>query len=307
MKTVRILFASLATLAMLAPAAPAQGEKKQPSKPALEPLWPDGAPGAKGTSAADVPGVVIYLPPKDKANGAAVVICPGGGYQHLAIDYEGYDVAAWLNTHGVAGIVLRYRLGPKYHHPTQLHDAQRAIRFTRSHGKDWGIDPGRVGILGFSAGGHLASTAGTHFDRGLVDAKDPIDRLSSRPDFMILMYPVITLEGPYAHGGSRNNVLGKDAGAQLIQNLSNDKQVTADTPPTFLVHTSEDSGVPPENSVLFYLALHKNKVPAELHIYEKGRHGLGLGPSGLPYASWPERCIAWMQSRALLAGDTNSK
>jgi acetyl esterase/lipase len=301
MKTFAICVSSLAFLLASFTALQAQDGKKEPGKPPLEPLWPDGAPGAKGNAATDIPAVMVYLPAKDKANGAAIVICPGGGYGGLAIDHEGYQIANWLNDHGIAGIILKYRLGPKYHHPSQLHDAQRAIRYTRAHAKEWGIDPGRVGILGFSAGGHLASTAGTHFDRSQPDAKDAIDRLSCRPDFMVLMYPVITLTGPYAHGGSRNNLLGQKPDPQLVESLCNDKQVTADTPPTFLVHTSQDTGVPPENSVLFYLALSKHKVPAELHIYEKGKHGLGLGPRELPYASWSERCIAWMQSRNLLS------
>jgi acetyl esterase/lipase len=282
-------------------AAWAGGGTKDAAKPAPKALWPDGAPGAKGKDQGDVPAVMVYLPAKDKANGAAVVIFPGGGYGALAMDHEGHQIATWLNSHGIAGIVVRYRLGPKYHHPTELRDAQRAIRYTRAHAKEWGIDPGRVGILGFSAGGHLASTAGTHFDRGQADASDPIDRPSCRPDFMVLMYPVITLTGPYAHVGSRNNLLGKDQEPSIVEGLCNDKQVTKDTPPTFLVHTSEDTGVPPQNSVLFYLALMKNKVPAELHIYEKGHHGLGLGPRQLPYASWADRCIAWMQARGLLA------
>lgn len=270
-------------------------------KPAWKPLWPEGAPGAKGEDDKDIPAVLVYLPPADKANGAAVVICPGGGYGALAMDHEGHQIARWLNSHGVAGIILKYRLGPKYNHPTQLHDAQRGLRHARAHAKEWNIDPNRVGILGFSAGGHLASTAGTHFDRGQTDAKDPIDRLSARPDFMVLLYPVITFDGPFAHVGSRNNLLGKNPAPDLVENLCNDRQVTKDTPPTFLVHTTEDSGVPPENSVLFYLALARHKVPAEMHIYEKGRHGLGLGPRDLPFSSWPDRCVAWLAGRGLLA------
>ncbi len=273
--------------------------QESPSVP-WQPLWPDGAPDAMGKEAGDVPAVMAYLPSKEKATGAAVVIFPGGGYGALAMDHEGVQVARWLNKHGIAGMVVRYRLGPKYHHPTELHDAQRAIRYTRAHAKEWGIDPERVGILGFSAGGHLASTAGTHFDMGQPQAVDAVDKLGCRPSFMVLLYPVITLSGPYAHVGSRNNLLGKNAPTQLVENLSNDQQVSKDTPPTFLVHTTEDKGVPPENSVLFYLALVKNKVPAELHIYEKGRHGLGLGPKELPFASWPERCIAWLESRGVL-------
>lgn len=276
------------------------GDAPKAKTPPVQPLWPDGAPGAKGKDPGDIPGVMAYLPPMAKANGAAVVICPGGGYGALAMDHEGHQIARWLNDHGIAGIILRYRLGPKYNHPTQLHDAQRAVRFTRGHAKDWHIDPARVGILGFSAGGHLASTAGTHFDRGQTDAQEATDKQSCRPDFMVLLYPVITLTGPHAHVGSRNNLLGKNPDPALVESLCNDKQVTKDTPPTFLVHTTEDTGVPPENSILFYLALAKNKVPAEMHVFEKGRHGLGLGPKELPFAAWPGQCIAWLQGRGFL-------
>jgi acetyl esterase/lipase len=266
------------------------------------PLWSDAIPGAKGTTAADVPLIWVHLPPEDKATGAAVVICPGGGYGHLAMDHEGHAVAEWLNSFGVAGIVLQYRLAPKYHHPIPLTDAAGAMRLTRAEAKTWHIDPERVGILGFSAGGHLASTVGTHFDAGLKDAKDPIDRESSRPDFLILGYPVITLTGPYAHAGSRRNLLGDAPDPQLVEDLSNEKQVTPRTPPTFLVHTTEDKGVPPENSILFYRALRQHKIPAEMHIYEKGAHGLGLGVgrTELPFKSWPQRCEAWLQGRGLL-------
>ncbi len=278
---------------------------QEAAKPPLQPLWPNDTPGATGKQPGDIPGIYVYLPAKDKANGTAIVICPGGGYGNLAMDHEGTQVAAWLNGQGVAGIILKYRLGPKYHHPIELQDAQRAIRTVRTNAKEWGVDPGRVGILGFSAGGHLASTAGTHFDRGQTDAKDPIDKQSCRPDFMILLYPVITLQGPYAHVGSRNNLLGKNPDPQVVESLCNEKQVTKDTPPTFIAHTTADTGVPPENSVLFYMALSKNKVPAEMHIYEKGKHGLGLGPRELPFSSWPDRCVAWMQSRNLLP--TNKK
>jgi acetyl esterase/lipase len=284
---------SLAALLLAVPLADAQPKKYA--------LWPDGAPGAVGKKPEDTPGVTVYLPPDDKANGAAVVICPGGGYGFLAMDHEGHQVARWLNSLGVAGVILQYRIAPRYHHPAPLQDAQRALRFTRAHAKEWGIDPHRVGILGFSAGGHLASTAATHFDDGRADATDPIDRQGCRPDFAVLVYPVITLEGPYAHVGSRNNLLGKHAkDEKLIDYLSNEKQVTARTPPTFLAHTSEDTGVPPENSVLFYLALHNAGVPAELHVFQKGQHGLGLGPRQLPFSRWPGLCAAWMRQRQIL-------
>jgi acetyl esterase/lipase len=281
--------------------------KDKPKKPAgkgvgmrvdLQPLWSSDAPGAKGKEPGDIPGVYVYR--ADKGNGAAVVVCPGGGYTGLAMNHEGVQIADWLNAQGITAVVLKYRLGPKYNHPVELGDAQRAIRFVRAYAEKLKIDPKRVGILGFSAGGHLASASGTHFDSGVKDAKDTIDRLSCRPDFMVLLYPVITFSGPYTHIGSRNNLLGKNPDPKLIELLSNEKQVTKDTPPTFLVHTSEDSGVRPENSVLFYLALKKNNVPAELHIYEKGRHGLGLGEKDTPFASWPDRCIAWMKGRGFL-------
>jgi acetyl esterase/lipase len=293
----------LLAIALVIPAfAHAQPAKKKDDspRPATQPLWPDGAPGAQGKEAGDIPGIMVYPAPAEIATGTAIVVCPGGGYGALAMDHEGHQIAQWLNKNGIFAVVVKYRLGPKYRYPSQLHDAQRAIRHVRHHASDWKIDPQKVGILGFSAGGHLTSTVLTQFDKGNPEAKDPIDRQSSRPDFGVLMYPVITLTGPYAHGGSRNNLLGKDADPQLIDSLCNEKRVTKETPPTFLIHTSEDTAVPPENSVLFYMALQKHKVPAEMHIYEKGRHGLGLGPADLPYSSWPDRCLAWLTNRGFL-------
>jgi acetyl esterase/lipase len=271
-------------------------------KPKVELLWPDGAPGAVGAEDKDKPAITVFLPPADKANGAAVVVCPGGGYGHLADSYEGHDPARWLNSLGVAAFVLRYRIAPRYRHPAPLQDAQRALRTIRARAAEWHVNPHRIGIWGFSAGGHLAATAGTHFDDGQRDAADPVERMSCRPDFLILCYPVITLEGPYAHRGSRLNLLGKDreSDARLIENLSNEKQVTDKTPPTFLFYTDADAGVVPENSVLFYLALRKAKVPAELHIYEKGNHGVGLAPKDPVLSSWPERLAAWLNGRGLL-------
>lgn len=266
------------------------------AKPTPQPLWPNGAPGAMGETAADKPSITVYLPPADKANGAAVVICPGGGYGALAMDHEGHQIGRWLNGLGIAGIIVQYRHAPKYRHPMPLTDAQRAIRTVRANAKAWKIDPNKVGILGFSAGGHLASTAATQFDAGDPKAKDPIDQLGCRPDFAILVYPVITLTGPHAHGGSRNNLLGKDADAKLIESLCNDKRVTAQTPPTFLTHTKEDKAVPVENSVLFHEACKAAKVPTELHVYEKGRHGLGLGPKDLEFSQWPSRCEEWLRT-----------
>jgi acetyl esterase/lipase len=267
----------------------------------VELLWPGGAPGAKGDADGDKPSLTIYLPPQNKATGAAVVICPGGGYGHLAMDHEGHQVAQWLNSLGVAGFILKYRhRGTGYGHPAPLQDAQRAIRMVRSRAKEWSVRPDRIGIMGFSAGGHLASTAGTHFDKGKPDAADPVDRASCRPDFMVLVYPVISFTEPFTHVGSRKNLLGENPDPKLVESLSNEKQVTAETPPTFLVHTNEDPGVPAENSVAFYLALRRAKVPAEMHIYAKGPHGFGLGKKGEPMATWPDRCVDWMRGRGLL-------
>lgn len=271
------------------------------AEPPVVLLWPDGAPGAKGSEEADKPALTIYLPPREKATGAAVVICPGGGYGNLAMDHEGRQVAQWLNSNGVAGFILKYRhRGMGYGHPAPLHDAQRAIRLVRNRAKEWSILPDRIGIMGFSAGGHLASTAGTHFDKGKADAADPIDRTSCRPDFMILVYPVISLTEPFSHGGSRKNLLGTQPAPDLVESLSNEKQVTPQTPPTFLLHTDQDSGVPAENSVAFYLALRRAKVPAEMHIYAKGPHGFGLGKKGEPVSTWPDRCVDWMRGLGLL-------
>jgi len=269
----------------------------------VEPLWSDGAPGAKGSEDGDKPTLTIYLPPGEKATRAAVVICPGGGYGHLAMDHEGHQIAQWLNSFGVAGFILQYRhskSGAGYGHPAPLQDAQRAVRTVRARAKDWNVDPGRIGILGFSAGGHLASSAGTHFQNRYSDAKDSIDKFSCRPDFMILIYPVISFTEWCTHKGSRRNLLGDNPESELVENLSNERQVTAQTPPTFLVHGNDDKGVPPENSIFFYLALRKAKVPAEMHIYENGRHGFGLGKNFGPVSTWPTRCQEWMKNRGLL-------
>jgi acetyl esterase/lipase len=267
--------------------------------PKAEPLWPKGAPGAMGDKDADVPTLTPFLPPADKANGAAVVICPGGGYGGLAISYEGMDVGAWMAQRGVAGFVLKYRVAP-YKHPVPLQDAQRALRTVRARAKEWGVDPARVGVMGFSAGGHLASTAATHFDDGKPDAEDPIDRAGCRPDFAILAYPVVTLKPPFAHMGSRKNLLGDNPDDKLVQSLCNDEQVTDKTPPTFLFHTADDNAVPVENSILFYEACRKAKVPAELHVYRHGRHGVGLAPNDPALSSWPDCLEGWMKDRGLL-------
>jgi acetyl esterase/lipase len=264
-------------------------------------LWAGDAPGAQGTEDRDRPTITVYLPyGRQAAAGAGVVLCPGGGYGALAANHEGRQVANFLNSHGVAAFVLKYRLGPRYHHPVELGDAQRAIRLVRSRAQEFNVDPERVGIMGFSAGGHLASTAGTHFDAGDAQAADAVDRLSSRPDFLILGYPVISFTTPYTHKGSLRNLLGDNADPKLVESLSNELQVTAQTPPTFLFHTNADTGVPPENSVLFYLALRKAKVPAEMHIFEKGPHGVGLGNTDPALSEWPILLAKWLRTRGLV-------
>jgi acetyl esterase/lipase len=263
------------------------------------PLWPQGAPGALGKEAADVPTLTPYLAPKERATGAAVVICPGGGYGRLA-DHEGRPVAEWLNSVGVTAFVLKYRLGPRYKHPAMSQDAACAIRTVRARAAEWGLDPGRVGILGFSAGGHLASTAGTHFDAGRADATDPVERFSSRPSVMVLIYPVITMREK-THAGSRRNPLGESPSPELVALLSNEEQVTKETPPTFLVHTMTDTAVPVENTLMFVNALRKAGVPFELHLYERGPHGFGLGtarddkPADPVLSTWPARAADWLR------------
>lgn len=264
-------------------------------------LWQNGAPGEPATKAEQEPAITAYLPPADKATGAAVIVCPGGGYAGLAIGYEGHDVAKWFNSFGVAGFVLEYRhRGTGHGHPVPMQDGQRAIRLVRSRADEWGIDPAKIGVLGFSAGGHLASTLGTHFDKGNAGTTDRVDRESSRPDFLILCYPVISMTAETMHRGSRDNLLGKDASEELARSMSNELQVTSDTPPTFIFQTDEDKVVPAENAVAFYLALRKAGVPAEMHIYQNGPHGVGLGQKVPATSSWPERCREWMQVRGLL-------
>ena len=263
-------------------------------------LWPGGAPGALGSEAVDRPKITVYLASPDKATGAAVLVIPGGGYRIVAADHEGRQIAEWLNSLGVSAFVLQYRLGPRYHHPAPMQDAQRAIRMVRHNATKWAVDPARVGVLGFSAGGHLASTVATHFDLGAPDASDPIDRLSSRPDFAVLCYPVVSLADPVAHAGSRSHLLGETPDPKLVELLSNDRQVTASTPPTFLWHTADDTTVPVENSMRFFQALRDAKVPGELHVFAHGRHGLGLAQRDPVVSQWPQLCARWMASLGLL-------
>ena len=266
------------------------------------PLWPDGAPGALGQQDKDIPTLTPYLPDPAKATGAVIVICPGGGYGGLA-PHEGADYARFLNEYGVAGFVLKYRLGSGgYRHPVMLQDAARAVRLVRARAGEWKLDPHRIGIMGSSAGGHLASTLVTHFDAGKPDAADLVERQSSRPDLGILCYAVITL-GQFTHQGSKQNLLGKDPSPELVRELSNELQVTKDTPPCFVWHTYEDSGVPVENSLQFAEALRRAGVPFDLHIYQKGPHGLGLGTRDWNPGKrhpWTRDCIFWLQAQGFV-------
>lgn len=255
-------------------------------------IWPNGAPGALGSEPKDVPTLAVFNC-KEGATGAAIVVLPGGGYGTL-VDHEGKVFAEWLNTLGIHAFVLKYRLGSGgYRHPRMLEDAARAVRTVRSRAGDWNIDPKRVGIIGSSAGGHLASTLLTHFDGGNPNSVDLVEKQSSRPDLGILCYPVITM-GKFTHEGSKRNLLGENPPDELVKYLSNELQVTKETPPTFVWHTVEDLAVPVENSLLFADALRKNNVPFDLHIYEKGRHGIGLA-NGHP---WTKDCAFFLKSRA---------
>ena len=270
------------------------------SGPAAMPLWAGGAPGAVGDAADDKPTITAYIPVSNPTK-TAVVIAPGGGYTHLSMVKEGADVAAWLNAHGVAAFVLKYRLGMKYHDPIELGDAKRAIRTVRTDAAKYGIAPDHIGMWGFSAGGHLTASAGTMFDAGDAAAADPIERASSRPDFLILAYPVITMEDPYVHKGSRLYLLGNAPTQEQMDAMSAELHVTAQTPPTFLFTTTDDHTVPVLNSVMFYTALVKAGVPAEMHIFQHGAHGSGLAPANPQLQPWTDLLIKWMRERGYAA------
>lgn len=273
-------------------------------------VWPNGAPDSNGMTKPEEiyegkrvrnvseAELYVYLPKKEINTGAAIVICPGGGYMIEAMDHEGYDLASWLAEQGVAGIVLKYRL-PYGHYQIPLEDAQRAMRIVRQMANEWNINPSKVGIAGSSAGGHLASTAGTKFDLGKSDANDPVEKFSCRPDFMLLLYPVITMDEEYGHMGSRNNLLGAGNKWELAEKYSNERQVTAQTPPTFLILADDDSGVPPRNSIEFYMALKKYKIPAEMHIFRDGGHGFGMNKKNLPIDQWPGLFAQWMKAQGI--------
>lgn len=285
-----------ASLAVRSPAIAQEAPHPTPM-----PLWPHAAPGAKGTGPEDVPTIALYRPASAPRPGAAFVVCPGGGYGSLA-DHEGHPIALWLNARGITAVVLKYRLGPRYNQPAPAWDAARAIRTVRAHAREWGVDPTRVGIIGFSAGGHLTSTMATAFDAGEEDATDPIEQFSSRPDLAVLAYPVISMADGITHAGSRLNLLGPQPSRNLVDALSNDRQVTSRTPPTFIFHTSDDPVVPVENALRFAAALQAADVPYELHVFEKGPHGVGLAQNDPVLHVWTDLLENWLRARGFIAG-----
>lgn len=286
---------------ILAVVAAAAVRAQQPQLPIADGqllrLWEGAAPGALGNDEGDIPVLTVYLPRVMQASTPAMVICPGGAYRVLASNHEGRQVAGYLNSLGIAAFVLRYRLGPKYHHPIELGDAQRAIRMLRARAPEWRLDPARIGIMGFSAGGHLAMTASTWFDRGNPSASDVIERNGSRPDLTVLGYPVISLVEPWTHQGSKDNLLGPNPDPALVQRLSGERAVTKDTPPTFIFQTNEDGTVPAENSLNYFLALRKAGVPSEMHVFEKGPHGVGLANDDPLLAPWSTLLGNWLRLR----------
>ena len=284
---------SLATAALLIPALPSAAE----SLPEF-PLWEKNTPGALGSTAFDIPTLTPYLPDPAKATGAAMIVCPGGGYRMLAA-HEGEGYAKWFSENGIAAFVLKYRLGSHgYHHPVMLQDAARALRIVRADAAKWKVDPQRIGIIGSSAGGHLAATLLTHFDAGNPNAADPIDRVSSRPDLGVLCYAVITL-GTRTNAGTKENLLGKNPAPELMELLSSEKQVTQETPPCFIWHTWEDQTVPVENSLEFARALREKGVHFDLHIYEKGKHGIGIGDPACLHP-WTADCLFWLRAQGFV-------
>ena len=274
-------------------------------------VWPNGAPNDNGMKEPEEKfegarvrkvseaEMYVYLPEKELNTGAAVVICPGGGYWIEAMDHEGYQMAEWLKSKGIAGIVLKYRL-PYGHHEIPSFDARQAMRIVRLNAKEWGIDPGKIGIAGSSAGGHLASTVGTVFDKGSQKSSDPLEKMSCRPDFLLLLYPVISFNEAIGHMGSRKNLIGEGNDWNLAKKYSNELNVTPETPQTFLVLADDDKAVIPQNSIAFYSALKANNVPAELHIFQQGGHGFGMTKKNLPVDFWPDLFYNWLKSRKII-------
>lgn len=304
-RSARVLFVVVILLALLVPVKKVVVRlawKGVTSAP-IERLWTANAPGALGNTAADQPAIAVFLPARWHSIKAGMVICPGGAYKRLTSGYEGDDVARWLNSFGVAAFVLKYRISPRYHYPAPLLDATRAVRYVRYHASRFGLLADRVGIIGFSAGGHLASTVITHFDSGNPAAADPVDRMSARPDFAVLGYPLITLESPWTHPESLHNLLGASPDEALVRELSSNLNVTDRTPPTFLFHTGADAAIPAQNSILFYSALRSHGVESELHIFEYGVHGAGLAnghgdtPRVPALLTWSALAEKWLASR----------
>jgi acetyl esterase/lipase len=277
--------------------------------PATLPLWPEGVPGARQIGperhedgrvfAVSEPALTVYPPAVDRANGTAVIICPGGGYGRLAVDREGEQTARWLNTLGVTSFVLTYRLA-EFGHPAPLQDVLRAVRLVRSQAERYHIRPDRIGAMGFSAGGHVAASAGTLFDHPLGRTGADLDRTSARPDFLVLVYPVITMQGPAAHPGSRSGLLGAHPAAAAVELMSVERQVTPATPPTLLIHTQDDAVVPVENSILFYQALTRAGVAADMYLFQHGEHGMGMRPHLGTASGWPQRAEEWLRTKGLL-------
>jgi acetyl esterase/lipase len=296
-----VIFATILSIFVIVamPTVRAAEEKTAASPTEPIPLWPNGAPGALGDKPEDIPTLTPVLPDAGKRNGSSMLVLPGGGYAHLA-PHEGLGYAEWLAAKGVCCYVLKYRLGSHgYRHPVMLQDAARGLRLVRAFAKRDGLDPVQIGIIGSSAGGHLAATLLTHFDAGDSNAMDPVERESSRPALGILCYPVISME-QFAHSGSRAQLLGENPSEDLVRDLSLELQVTAQTPPCFIWATSEDATVPVENSMLFASALRRAGVPFALHIYEKGPHGLGLGRPEKPAPAWADECLNWLHGRGFL-------
>jgi acetyl esterase/lipase len=285
----------------------ARARQDMSGEPRTMRLWEGKAPGAQGDAEEDRPTITLYALPKwepgEIAPEPALIVFPGGSYTNLAINHEGRQMANWANGAGMVAFVVKYRLGPKYHHPVELGDAQRAVRFVRAHAKEFGVDPARVGALGFSAGGHLVSTLETHFDGGDPKASDVVERMSCRPDFVVLAYPVISMSAEYSHSFSRENLLGKDATPEMRKALSSELNVRPDTPPTFIFSSSTDETVPVQNSVAFYSELHAANVPAELHIFETAPHGVGLDFQDESVGEWTTLLLHWLRGNDFLPKD----
>lgn len=288
MITARCLFLALLALFLAAP-----GRAAAPNE---FPLWADAAPGTSQTGNVIVPTLTVYLPDPAKSVGLGMVVAPGGGYAGLAMDHEGKQIADWLNANGMAAFVLQYRHAPDYMHPVPHLDASRAMRTVRARAKEWGISPTRIGMIGFSAGGHLTATLATQNDGGDPANADPIERASSRPDYVVLMYPVITMTDPYTHAGSRKNLLGEKPSAEMIAKMSAEKNVDDHTPPAFIFFTQDDPAVPIQNGLMYYEALCAHHVPAEMHIYRHGRHGVGLAKDDPVLNTWPDLFLAWLKN-----------